>query len=379
MERIMVSINYTRLFNLWLGHSYYGDGKAYNLHLRPTGQTLKKLRGAAMLFKTIPGGCVILYRAQQDETTPFVNLPRDQKFTFILTSQNKAEFQNITHLDISPDNRFSSTSILYFSNNPDAASTDSKNPEEITHSLISAVKNSLFTYPFTLENPPAEVLLRVTDSNGDPVSPGNDIAGTPLPETLTLQQSDDGSYSRQIDLRQKPTGLYTFSVRTISDDSTLREEQFYVDDDLVSRDLLGIVDIIYATDSDHLFGDTEEYKLTFSRKETIWTYFIVNKNGNVVFDDHDLVINDHGSSGYSAVQFNRDGDEPHADIKINGYDTVVFKSNAPIPFKNLPKSDVQLIRNPGSNVLIKNLPNPSYNGTVKEANGNLESEIYVFI
>ena len=91
----MISINYTRLFNLRMKHTYFDDKRARGLSLHPTRRTLRLLSGANMLFKSVPEGIVLLYRASADEITPVVSLSPPQTFTFILMAGNRAEFQNI--------------------------------------------------------------------------------------------------------------------------------------------------------------------------------------------------------------------------------------------------------------------------------------------
>ncbi|SHF18915.1 hypothetical protein SAMN05443144_10669 [Fodinibius roseus] len=377
----MININYNRLFNLRLAHTYYKNERGGGLKLKPTRDTLRILRGGKMLFKTIPFGVTILYRAVEGEVTPLVTLPDDLTLTFSLEAENKAEFLNITDLDETPARTYSASDILYFTNDPApaSASTDPEHPEEISHQLLDGIKNSLFTYEFSLGSAPEEVLIRVRNAAGTPVSFGKKVDGDPLPTTLTLSKKDDGSYDRQIDLRNKPTGRYTVTIRNTADDTTLREERFYVHDKLASRDILGIVDITYDSGTELLYDDTEEYELRFSRKETIWKYFIVNKNKKVRFSTENLSINDLGSPDYSSINFTREGPEPHPAVQINGLETVIFKSDDPIPFYEIPKTSIQLEKDPGDIVLIDNLPNPSHRGVVKKQGGILESEIYVFI
>lgn len=377
----MININYNRLFNLRLAHTYYRNERGRGLRLQPTRDTLRMLRGGQMLFKTIPFGVTVLYRAVEDEVTPLVTLPDDLTLTFSLKAENKAEFLNITDLDETPARTYSASDVLYFKNDPDpaSASTDPEHPEEISHQLLDGIKNSLFMYEFRLGSAPAEVLLRVRDAAGNPVSIGKTVDGNPLPATLTLSKKEDGSYDRQIDLRNKPAGRYTATIRNTADDTTLREELFYVHDELASQDILGIVDITYDSASKLLYDETEEYELQFSRKETVWKYFIVNKNKKVRFSTENLAINDLGSPGYSAINFTREGPEPHPTVQINGLETVIFKSDDPIPFYEIPKTSIQLEKDPGDIVLIDNLPNPSHRGVVKNQGGTLESEIYVFI
>jgi hypothetical protein len=197
----MININYNRLFNLRLAHTYYENERGRGLQLQPTGDTLRILRGGNMMVKTIPYGITVLYRATDDEVTPLVSLPDDLTLTFSLKAENKAEFFNITDLDESPTRTFSASDILYFTNDPAAASNDPDNPEEITHVLLDGTKNSLFTYEFGLGSSPAEVLMRVSDADGNLVSAGKTVDGNPLPTTLMISKKEDNSYSRQIDLR----------------------------------------------------------------------------------------------------------------------------------------------------------------------------------
>lgn len=376
----MVSINYNRLFNLRSAHNYFENGKIRGMQFTPTRQTKRVLRGGQMLFKPLPTGFTVLYKAQADEVTPMVELSADLTLTFTLAVENRAEFLNITNLDESPTVKYRSGNILYFTNNPGAASNNPDSPESISHMLIDGTKNSLFTYSFTLPGLPSQVRLIVSDMAGNPVSAGTEADGTPLPTELELTKNDDDTYTRQLDLRDNPPGLYTITILHITDDATqFREETFYVSDELASQNVLGIVDIVYESD---LYADPEQYELQFPRKETIWKYFVVNKNRHVTFGTEDLFIDDLGlpSAHYSSVNFTREGAEPHATVSINGLETVIFKSDTPIPFFEVPKSSVQLKKNPGNAVLVSNLPNPSHNGVVKEQSGGvLESEIFVFI
>ncbi|REL24465.1 hypothetical protein DYD21_17880 [Rhodohalobacter sp. SW132] len=379
MGRIMVSINYKRLFNLHLFHNYYENGRPTGIHLHPAHQTARKMKGANMLFKRIPGGVVVLYRAGEDETTPVVELDPDQRFTFFITSDHKTEFQNITQLDLAPDDRFHSGSILHFSNDPENPSIDPDQPEGIFHSILDGTRNTVFNYFFQIDGNPDVVLLQVSNDEGDLISLGKTVDGSPLPTSLTLEKTDEDTYSRRLDLQNQPAGRYTVTIRNEDDDETLKEETFYVDDRLASRNILGIAEIKYTSGTGHLYGATEEYRLSFTRKETIWTYYIVNKNGNVIFDDHDLEITEQVTNGSPPVQFSVDGDQPNTDIKINGQETVIFKSQTPIPFTDRPKASLRLLRNPGSIELVGNLPNPSHFGVEKVVNGIPESEIFVFI
>jgi hypothetical protein len=371
----MVSINYSRLFNLTCSHDYFKNLKESSISLQPTRETEKVLRGGNMLFKTIPNGIVILYRAGDDEVTPKVELSHDLRLTFKMKVDNKAAFNNITDLDESSSRKYRSDDVVYFKNDPANASTKPDEPETITHKLLDSLESSLFTYNFDVSGSPGKVFLEVQNTEGDLFSVGKDADGSPLPKKLEIPKNDEGRYEQQIDLRGKPPGKFIFKVFDAGDSLKLQEE-IYIDDRLASQDILGIVDIVYESVNDHLYGDTEQYKLEFSSKEAFWKYFIVNKNKNIELSGNTLFIKIPGSG---TANFNRVGNEPHDDIKVNGLDTVVFKSDNPIPFHEIPKASVQLGTNPDDDILINNLPNPSRKSVVKDRAGGPETEIFVFI
>lgn len=378
----MSSVVYTRLFNLKVSHDYFKDGAAKGLVIEPTAQTSRLLRNGRMLFRVKPDGVVVFYSAAEDEVTPLVNMGKDLRLVFSINIIDLDEFMNVTNLDESSSRKFKSSNILYFKNNPSAASTDPVNPEAIAHTLIDSMRDVLFTYAFTLTGSPASVLFKLTDESGNPVSAGRDGSGNPLPPVLTVLKNDDGVYRQQVDLRDKARGRYTITIRNAADTTTLKEEVIYADGSLAPTRIIGIVDIVYNTATNHLYASTEEYELKFRRQSTIWKYFIADKNKKVDLVANDLLITDTGSGGgtpYAVYNFSRVGAEPSADVRINGFDTVVFKSNVPIPFYEQPKLNLELRKNPGNVSVIQHLPNPSHRGVVKDDAGQPASEIYVFI
>ncbi|NJM24493.1 MAG: hypothetical protein HC859_02160 [Bacteroidia bacterium] len=378
----MSSIVYTRLFNLKVSHDYFKDGVAKGLIIQPTPQTSRQLRNGRMLFRVKPDGVVVFYSAAEDEVTPLVNMGKDLRLIFSISIIDLDEFMNITNLDESSTRKFKSSNMLYFKNDPASVSTDAANPEQITHTLVDSLRDSLFTYSFTIAAAPPEVLFKLTDESGNPVSAGKDGTGSPLPNVLTVKKDVDGVYRQQVDLRDKATGKYTVTIRNSADTLTLKEEVIYADGSLVPSKIVGIVDIIYTAATNHIYAATEEYELKFRRQSTIWKYFIADKNKKVDLVANDLLITDTGSGGgtpYGVYNFSRIGAEPNTDVRVNGLDTVVFKSNVPIPFFEQPKLNIELRKNPGNVSVIQHLPNPSHRGVTKEDAGQPASEIYVFI
>jgi hypothetical protein len=389
-----VNILYTRLFNLSVFHDYYEDGNAKDYTLKPTLETSALLRGGRMLFKTIPKGATVLYRTTDDEVTPFVDKGPDARLIFSLTFNNLSEVLNISDLDESVSRNFKSGNIIYLQNNPASPSNDPASPEDLSYELLDFLESRLFTYNFIVDPPlggSGDVSFTVTDENGNPVSVGKEVNGDPFDTTLTVSINEDGSYSQQIDLRNLPKGKYTITLRDPSDDSLISDTTFYADEQLTGTKVLALIDIEFNDATDRMYADTWEYAVRFSRKSTVWKYYIVDKTQRVAdLDNFNLAIVDQRDTAdppyASSYSFTRDGAEPHATIKINGFDTVIFKSSAasPIPFYEAPLPKMELRKVPNSpadsiQVVIQNLPNPRHNGVVKEDAGILESEIYVFI
>lgn len=376
----MTSVHYKRLFSLRIGHNYYQDGQARGIHLVPSPDTVALLKRGRMLFRQSAGVYVVLYRA--DGSVPLVDLGFEARFRFLLVVNNPAELLNISNLDESGGPAYQSGNRLYFTNSPGSASTSPDSPEEITHKLVSAVFPDLFTYTFEVTGNPAQVQLQVLDESGTPVSAGNDALGNPLPVSLPVNRNDNNQYTQSIDIRRKVKGLYTFRVRDAGGSTILQDTPVIIDGNLAGSTFLGAVDIRYESPSNHLYGSQEHYQVTLIRKETRWKYFVVNKNNKIDLSAVDLQVQDTSSGGgtpYSSYTFNRVGNEPNADVRINGKDTVIFQSTATIPFYELPKRNLELRSTPGNQQIILNLPNPSQQGVSKEEAGNTISEIYVFV
>lgn len=376
-----MNLLYTRLFNMSIRHDFYKNGLAEGVNLLPSADTARILKGGRMLFKHIPKGITVLYRTEDDETTPFVDLGKDVRLTFELSIADKNQFLNITDLDESPAKKYSSSNILYFKNDPASASTDPGVPEVLGFELIDFIQGRLFTYSFSLTAPPAQVLFRMYDESNTLVSVGKDTDGTPFNDTLTLNKQSNDTYTQQIDLRDRPKGRYRIEIRNVADTTTLMEEKIYLDEDMAGKNINGIVEIIYNTAGDHIYNDTEEYALQFSRKQSFWKYLVVNKSNTHDFTTDTFNIDDAGlaAAPYVVNNFTVLGSVPSADVKVNGLDTIVFLSDAEIPFYEIPKLSLELKKNALTNPVLGNLPNPLHSGVVKEEAGALASEIYVFI
>ncbi len=289
-----MNIIYTRILNLIVGHNYFKDGLDRFVTLYPTAATESLLRNGKMLFKRLPSGITILYKTLDDETTPFVELDKNQHFVFVLKSANIPGLLNITDLDESPLRQFGSGKIIYFTNDPSNPSHNSNGPEILTNEIIDSVKGPLFTYQFSISGNPSSVKMIVTDAAGNPVSVGKDGNGAPLPTTISLSINNNNTFEQQIDLRDYQRGRYQIEIKNDAETLTLKSEEIYVDELLEKDSILGVVDILYTSATDNLYGDTEEYKVQLKSADSFWKFYIINKSKNIDLSTDSLLITDSG-------------------------------------------------------------------------------------
>jgi hypothetical protein len=118
----------------------------------------------------------------------------------------------------------------------------------------------------------------------------------------------------------------------------------------------------------------EDYELTYTRKSTYWNYILVNRSNRSDFDD--LLVKDNGSasSPYVVNSFAKQG----GSLTIAGKSAVKFRSDVEIPFFEIPKLDIEVVKevNGSDLVLYKNLSNPVVS---QVGSSQTESDIYVFV
>ncbi|PZX49883.1 hypothetical protein [Algoriphagus chordae] len=375
-----MSIIYTRLGEVALRHDFYRDGLAKDILLMPTQETAHLMKNGKILFRETPGGIVLLYRAEEDELTPLTPLALPQSFFFFFKPENAASFLQITDLDTGSE-EFQAGKVPFFQNSPAAASTDSENPEELSYQLLDGLRPKTFSLELSLNPIPSSVRIKVRNAPGEVVSPGKDSAGTPLPDGYEVNPDDHGKFKFIFNFNGKKEGVYTFTLRNTADTEDLWSKKYWLGETQTDQPF-GIVELRYEAAPNHLYGNKEYYQLSFNRKESLWTYYVVNGNNKVDLISSQLQIQDQGNEGtvpYGSYAFDQIGDSPNADIKINNLETVIFQSQVKIPYFEVPKLNFQLRKTPENQVLIPNLPNPSRSAPTKQSGGEVNSEIYVFI
>ncbi|SIO07770.1 hypothetical protein [Algoriphagus halophilus] len=374
-----MSIIYSRLGEVALRHEYFKDGVARDLVLWPSEETSRIFQNGKIIFRQFQGGMILLYRAEEDETTPISPLTQPVSFYFFFQPKNPADFLQISDLD-DGSNLYSSGKLPFFFNVPANASSDESSPENLSYDLLDGLRAKAFGIELTLEPFPPSVRIKVRKDLTQVVSPGKDENGLPLPDLFEIAPDDQGKIRFTFDLRGKAEGIYTFTLRDAGNTTDLWSKTYWVGNEPASP--LGLIRLEYVNAPSNLYGSKEHYRLTIPSQKSRWTYLIVNGNQKVDLLSKTLEIEDVDADlppPYSTYQFDQVGDSPSTDIKINNRETVVFRSQVEIPFFETPKLSLRLVENPGSKVLVADLPNPSRAAPTKKIGADLNTEIYVFI
>jgi hypothetical protein len=375
-----MNIIYSRLFEVSVLHDYFKEGLARDIKLNPTRETQDLLRKGRMLWRETPQGIVVLYRAELDLTSPEVALAAPIDFFFFIESRTP-QFFAVTQLTEGP-RTYQAGDFLAFQNSPSNASTDSETPEKIELKIWDGARAKTFLTRLTLNPKPAKVLFQIRDASGTKISSGLDEIGAALPLDLEITPDDKGEFLISLDIKGKPEGNYSLTLRNAADTQDLWKKEYFLTQDPEVKSALGVMKISYRPAPNHIYGSKECYAINFKRKATKWTYIIVSQNKKIDLGSAQLSILDKGNppgSPYATYNFQQVGTAPNADLKVNNAETVIFKSQVPIPFFESPKLNLELRRKPGNRVLFGSLPNPSRTGAIKVSPGEEISEIYVFI
>jgi hypothetical protein len=376
-----MNIIYSRLFEVSILHDYFKDGIAREVRLIPTKETSELLTKGRMLMRETPSGIVVLFRAKLDLNSPEVSLAPPLAFHFLIQSTNPTQFFAVTKLS-KGSRTYQSGDFLAFENSPADASEDKANPEKINLDIWDGVRSKTFTSRVKINSDPSKVLLQVKNSEGEKIPSGLDAIGTPLALDLQLTPDDKGEFLLKVDLKGKREGKYTLTLRNEADTEDLWKKHYFLTSDSEGKTALGLLKISYISNPAKLYGEKEYYAINLKRKATKWTYIIISQNRKIDLGSAQLSIRDKGNppdSPYGTYNFQQIGDAPNIDLKINNAETVIFKSQVPIPFFESPKLNLELRRKPGNRVLYGNLPNPARTGNIKLTAGEETSEIYVFI
>ena len=331
--------DYKKLFTVAINHSYYTDRISPDFDIIPLAGTKTLMKDNRLLFKKDNQGFRVLYQSEEGSDQsflPFADI--DLKFAMVLKDA-PGQFQNITDLNDGAQT-YSAGNLIYFRN---AVQTDNL----LDYSLINALKPSSFTYEFPQDFPPpggTNGVIVVENEEGTDVTPTQ-------PDPNAVKPDAEGNFFYPIDFDQMPSGLYTF--KTTIDSNPTETRTLYIDNTLVRQQIFGLIKIHIVDYQATNFPSSPErgYSASFAHRETVWRYKMVLKSGSVGPGD-DLDIIDTASGG---ITFS-----PQSNEYTNGILTMVWDSDADVPYSQAPTTTFDFIKNASGSqdVVLSSLTNP---------------------
>jgi hypothetical protein len=337
----MAGVNYTRLFNTRLEHTFYTGGITKDLQIIPTSETLHSMKDANMMFKNDDTGFRVLYRVD-DSNDPFIDF-KNVKLVFGVQVKNATEFSNITSLSTIPG--YSADKIMYISN---MASVTTRN---LAITFLDYLKSAIFNYAFPQTGISTDTATISIFKDGADVTPS-------FPDPSMVKANTAGEFSYPIDFSNKPKGLYEFKTK-INPSGSLVTKTVYIDNDLVRQNVFAIMEILAKDGKPANFTSNypanREYALVFDRREVQWKYIILLKS----FDPMALPVIDVFDTNptqpiYGQINFNTP-----VNTTINGIPARIITSTASnVPYYEAAKTGLNIRKDPAGTpvTLLTNIP-----------------------
>ena len=362
-----MAVAFKKLFNMKFDHKFFVNGISRDVMAVPTSATAKILKGNNLLFRRDEQGFRIMYRTDGVSDVPFVAFA-NLELRFALVLVNNVEFPNYTDLD-KGGQVFAGKNNVWFTNQ---VVTTSALTYEITDELMPVQ----FTYVFPNTQTSGTGTIKIFNESGTEVTPAN-------PDPDNIQPGADGKYRYPVDFMGLPAGRYKFTTQIAANPAV--DKYIYIDNELVTENILGVVKIKVNNYLPASFPAGREYKAVFENRKTKWQYVMVLKSGIVVTSDT-LNIIDRGTAvaPYIVNTFAR-----QADTVVNGVPAAVFLSDQKIPYFKTAKKKLTLVKfipdppNPPIEVnVVTDISNPQLNSVSFTKNAQQEivrSIIYVYV
>lgn len=353
---------YNKAFSATFGHNFYQAANLFqvnrDLEILPTDECAQLMSNGRMHFVRTSTGFTVFYKAYLDAMSnpiPFVELTGTPEFVFSMRINNGiGEFLNVTDLNIG--GTYSSGKIILFDGLGNGTT-----PYTLIPSLVDQLRPSIFTYSF--QAPLSTVMADVyIYSESDPTNPVAKISNVP-------QDSNTGIFNVPVDLSAFPKGKYhLLAYKFGTTTPAISDALIYVDSILASQGVFGIIRLNYAAAD--LYSNPTVFNYTFANRSVKWRYYISVKNVSGTYfypglGNHNWAITDTAPSNPYIFDAQDPPGVPNGTFKINGFETVIFSSHAPIPFSETAYTTLQLVEQVGTGdpkVLINNLRNASVTG-----------------
>jgi hypothetical protein len=366
---------YRKLVSLKVKHDYYHDNLCADLHFNPVTGVKNTLKNQRWLSKVYDTGFSLICQTDADNK-PVIGIDAIT-LHYGIELRNAAKFSAVTILDqTTPAKVFSNQKKMYFRN-------DALN-EVLQYSILDDIISDVFNLGFSVADIHTAVNLRVNSSVANNHTIEFDVNGAPVDGPYLINRKTDKTFSKTLDMRHLPDGLYSFSVKNAADTGAdIVAFTVFKSTELAAMSIFGVLEL--AIPASNAAVTETNFSINFKRKSTTWKYFVVNQSG-IDLDDFDILLKDKSNDGtpdgnpvYKKYIFS--GNPPAQPVpdpinNVAGKNTLLFISTVKIPFFETVKTGLKLIRKEGVTevVLSENLPNP-----VPEKQAGEESKIYVYV
>lgn len=366
---------YSKLISLKVSHDYYQDNLSADLYFNAASTVRNTFKNQRWLSKVYDTGFSLICQADA-ANKPVINIG-DITLHYGIGLRNAAKFSAVTILDQSaPAKAFSNQKKMYFYN-------DALN-EVLKYKILDDIIPDVYSLGFSVADVHTALTLRVNSATVNNHTVEFDVNGAPVAGPYHLDRNTDKTFSKLLEMRHLPDGLYSISVKNAADTgANLITFTVFKSTELASMSIFGVLEL--AIPASNAAITERKFSINFKRKSTTWKYFVVNQSG-IDLDDFDILLKDKSNDGtpdgnpvYNKYTFS--GNPPGQPVpdplnNVAGTTALLFASTVKIPFFETVKTGLKLIRKEGGTeiVLSENLPNP-----IPEKQAGEESKIYVYV
>jgi putative component of toxin-antitoxin plasmid stabilization module len=379
-----LQIRFEKLFEVEIYHNFYSDGISADFSITPTASCRRLLREYGLLFRMTAKGFAVFYEVAppgMDTAISLKPIAEDVRFSFMLQSRNPL-LNNYT--DIPLDN--SPGGIYYLHNlNGNVQSSQLLLSSDTASEYLNgqdALELRAQTFAHEFETANAAERIEVLDQFSTPV----------IQQTVQIVE---GRFSYPVDLR--PFGAGGFTLRIENGDT----HRFYAGDELIGKNLFGIIDIFRHDDVPGAYQFTDAanahavtpktYTVKLDNRKTFWKYFLVLK----YHPFRDKPPSEWPNKWRKKLKIIYPSDPPiefkpqmeNLRIMADGSPAIPFEAPSALPLQQAPVKGIHLQPNGDGNGhaadslrRIDNLPTPAIASVLPSAtDDNIYSEIFIYI
>ncbi len=277
---------YSKLVSLKVKHDYYQDNLSADLYFNPAAGVKNTFKNQRWLSKVYDTGFSLI--CQTDAASKPVISIGDITLHYGIGLRNAAKFSAVTILDqTAPAKAFSNQKKMYFYN-------DALN-EVLKYKILDGIIPDVYGLGFSVADVHTAVTLRVNSEAANNHTVEFDVSGAPLAGPYHIDRKTDKTFSKLLEMRHLPDGLYTISVKNAADTGAdLATFTLFKSNELAAMSIFGVLELSIPA-SNSAVTETK-FSINFKRKSTTWKYFVVNQSG-IDLDDFDILLKDKSNDG----------------------------------------------------------------------------------